>query len=28
VRSTIDLRDEMRAEGREELPAGVDRLAR
>ena len=28
VRSTIDLRDEMRAEGGEELPAGVDRLAR
>jgi len=28
VRSTIELRDEMRAEGREDLPAGVDRLAR
>ena len=28
VRSTIDLRDEMRAERGEELPAGVDRLAR
>jgi NTE family protein len=28
VRSTIDLRDEMRAEGREEMPAGMDRLAR
>jgi NTE family protein len=28
VRSTIDLRGEMRAEGGEELPAGVDRLAR
>jgi NTE family protein len=27
VRSTIDLRDEMRAEGGEALPAGVDRLA-
>ena len=28
VRSTIELRDEMRAEGREDLPAGDDRLAR
>src|SRR3954464_13410258 len=28
VRSTIELRDEMRAEGGEALPAGVDRLAR
>ena len=28
VRSTIELRDEMRAQGAEELPAGVDRLAR
>ncbi len=28
VRSTIDLRDEMRAEGGEELPAGMDQLAR
>ena len=28
VRSTIDLRDEMRAEGGEAPPAGVDRLAR
>jgi NTE family protein len=27
VRSTIDLREEMRAEGGETLPAGVDRLA-
>ena len=27
VRSTIDLRDEMRAEGDEGMPAGVDRLA-
>jgi NTE family protein len=28
VRSTIDLREEMRAEGGDELPAGVDRLSR
>ena len=28
VRSTIDLREEMRAEGDEDMPAGVDRLAR
>ena len=28
VRSTIDLREEMRAERDEAMPAGVDRLAR
>jgi NTE family protein len=28
VRPTIDLREEMRAEGDEDMPAGVDRLAR
>ena len=28
VRSTIDLRDQMRAEHDEEMPAGVDRLAK
>ncbi len=27
VRSTVDLREEMRAEGDEELPSGVDRLS-
>ena len=28
VRSTIDLREEMRAEREEQMPAGVDRLAK
>jgi NTE family protein len=26
VRSTIDLRDEMRAEGGEDMPSGMDRV--